>query len=68
MNAQHFAGFTTIILTAGCNQLVIQAQFSHPVLTSLSPNNSSLQANFVPPTPPDRGAPSDRRGAATHNN
>lgn len=67
MNTIYFAAFTTIVLTTRFNQPVTPDQFSHLVLTSLSLNNFSLQANAVPPTPPDRGAPSDRRGAATYN-
>jgi hypothetical protein len=74
MNMMYFAAFTTIVLTTRLSQPVLQAYRSHPVLTSFQAifvqnlaKNSSLQAQLIP-TPPDRGAPSDRRGAATYNN
>jgi len=71
MNAKYFAALTPIVLATGLNQPLTHPQTHELVLTSVFnalfvqrfPLNSSLFVNLVTP-PPERGAPSGRRGAA----
>jgi hypothetical protein len=71
MNTRYLAALTTIILATGLNPPVTQAQSSQLVLNSVfndvlvqrSPLSLSLQT-ATEPSPTDRGAPSDRKGAA----
>lgn len=75
MNAKYFAALSAIILAMGLSQPVTHAQTQESVLTSMlndvlvqrSPNRQRQQKASEPPSPPDRGAPSGRKGGATHN-
>ncbi len=75
MNAKYFAALITIILVTGLSQSVTHAQTLESVLTSKlndvlvqrSPKSHSQLKDSEPPSPPDRGAPSGRKGGATHN-
>jgi len=72
MNTRYLAALITIILATGLNQPVTQAQSSQLVLNSMfndvlvqrSPLSPILQT-ATEPSPTDRGAPSDRKGAAS---
>ncbi len=75
MNAKYFAALTTIILAMGLSQPVTSAHTQESVLTSIlndvfverAPKSQSQQKASEPPSPPDRGAPGDRKGGATYN-
>lgn len=75
MNAKYFAALTTIILAMGLSQPVTQAQSKESVVASMlneigvqhAPKSQSQQKASEPPAPPERGAPGDRKGGATHN-
>ena len=75
MNAKYFAALTTIILAMGLSQPVTRAHTQESVLTSIlndvfvehAPKSQSQQTASEAPSPPDQGAPSGRKGGATHN-
>lgn len=73
MNARDFTTLTTIVLTTALSQPVAHAQASQLVLNSMlnnvlvqrSSKSPNLQVDLVAPLP-NRGAPDNRSGGASH--
>ena len=73
MNARDFTTLTTIVLTTALSQSVAHAQASQLVLNSMLKNvlvqrsskSPNLKVDLVAP-PPNRGAPDNRSGGASH--